>query len=71
MEDLKIHWLRLEPTPALPTILEDWGVWGPWVEQQGKYFPPLDPPHTTMAVLRDPDEVYEGGMESEDGGSDE
>ena len=35
-------------------------MWGPWVEQQGKYFPPLDPPHTTMAVLRDPDEVYEG-----------
>ena len=60
VEDLKIHWLRLEPTPTLPTILEDWGVWGPWVKQQGTYFPPLDPPHTTMAVFRDPDEVYEG-----------
>ena len=38
--------------------MSDWLEWEAWVKRQGAYYLPHDPPHTTMAVLRHPDDVY-------------
>ncbi|KAK0139970.1 Pol polyprotein [Merluccius polli] len=41
------------------TILTDYANWKPWIDAHGCFHPPPDPPHTTLAVHRQPDELYQ------------
>ena len=45
-----VHWLRL--------VGGDYTLWREWILSQGTYYEPTDPPHTTLAVLHEPDELY-------------
>ncbi|KAK0147534.1 Gag-Pol polyprotein [Merluccius polli] len=41
------------------TILTDYANWKPWIDAHGCFHSPPDPPHTTLAVHRQPDELYQ------------
>ncbi|KAK0146743.1 Gag-Pol polyprotein [Merluccius polli] len=53
-----IYWIK-QLDEGTTTILTDYAAWKPWIDAQGSFYPPPDQPHTTLAVHRQPDELYQ------------
>ncbi|KAK0136983.1 hypothetical protein N1851_026849 [Merluccius polli] len=53
-----IYWIK-QIDEGTATILTDYANWKPWIDAHGCFHPPPDPPHTTLAVHRQPDELYQ------------
>ncbi|KAK0136441.1 Gag-pol polyprotein [Merluccius polli] len=53
-----IYWIK-QIDEGTTTILTDYANWKPWIDAHGCFHPPPDPPHTTLAVHRQPDELYQ------------
>nr|XP_040060401.1 uncharacterized protein LOC120835481 isoform X2 [Gasterosteus aculeatus aculeatus] len=65
-EKTQVFWTRLLPGyKEQPSINRTYQDWKPWINSQGAYGPPIDPPHCTYNYLRTPDEEYTEAWEQE------